>query len=83
MKDYQIITVLTQGGGKIPRVYLDGKRRDWPITSLSLANGISGRDTGRIITIRVPRNRVLRRVVILDIAVIVLALSGIVMILLR
>lgn len=83
MASYREITVFTDSSGKDVRVYLDGKRREWPATATSYQSWPSKGVAGQIIKIRVPRDNAPLWAAMLNIAAIVLALSAIAMILLR
>lgn len=83
MAEYREITVFTDGSGKDVRVYLDGKRREWPVSVIGYRDWPSKETTGQIIKIRVPRDNAPLIAAALNIAAIVLALSAIVMILLK
>lgn len=83
MTSYREITVFTDGSGKDVRVYLDGKRREWPVNVIGYRDWPSKEATGQIIKIRVPRDNAPLIAAALNIAAIVLALSAIAMILLK
>lgn len=82
MRDYRIITVVTQEGDKDARIYLDGMRCEWPATVSKWGYPKDG-VMMRVITIRAPYDRVPRRIAIMNIVALALSLLALTLSIIR